>query len=111
MAEFEIKDIGHPHQFPETENRGYGLCDDGCVGHAGDTHLKAGNEDDIQNNIQDSCHQKVDQCRDGIAESAKDSTEDIIIGTSHAANHQNDQIRGTPVNDGIRRMEHLQKRP
>ena len=39
MAEFEIKDIGHPQQFPETEYSGYCLCDDGCIGDTGDTHL------------------------------------------------------------------------
>ena len=111
ILQFEIKELLHPGQLDQTENGGDNLGNDGCQCHTGDSQFQSGNKIYVQNNVDNGCHQQIDQCGNGVAHAADDPAENVVVGKPCNTHNADDQIVGTPVQNGRRCVQHDQHRP
>ena len=106
-----IKQVLHLHQPAHAEQGGDGLRDRRRKCYAVYAHAEVYDKYQIQDNIQDACHNQIYQCRDRVPQSAQDAAQDIIICKPRRSDEKDVQIRGAPVQNAVRSFQKQQKRP
>ena len=107
----QVKQILHLHQPADAEQCGNALRDSRRKRHAIYSHTEIYDKYQIQDDIQDTSHDQIDQRRDGIAQSPQDAAQDIVVSKPRRPDKENMEIRGTPVNDAVRCLQKQKQGP
>ena len=104
---FHIEEILHSGQLVKGQRCRDKLGDDRSPGNTRDTHFEICHKDKVEDDIEEGCHQQINQSGNRIAKTSQHAAEDIVKSASGHADEDDDQILMTPVNDCLRCIQKL----
>ena len=104
-----FENIAHPHELEIAQHGRDALGDDGRQRNAGNAHAQTGHEPDVQADVQDGRNDEEHQRRSRVAHTAEDARQDVIENEACAADEEDAQIVGAPVDDGGRGVQQFQQ--